>query len=153
MGRERRFEDMITKVSRAQCLRLASVVAAAAAAVSLSRVQLFRSPLDCSWSGTSVGGISQARIRRWIAISFSRGSSQSRNRTHVSCTGWQILYHLSHQEAPKISLQIQRIPQSPDRIDTKRTIARQTVELLKIKDKKKILNRAKGEIRENTNIR
>ena len=29
----------------------------------------------------------QARILEWVAISFSRGSSQPRNRTWVSCTG------------------------------------------------------------------
>ena len=34
----------------------------------------------------SVHGISQARILEWVAISFSRGSSQPRDRTHVSCT-------------------------------------------------------------------
>ena len=30
-------------------------------------------------------GISQARILKWVAISFARGSSQPRDRTHVSC--------------------------------------------------------------------
>ena len=32
-------------------------------------------PMDCSLSGSSVHGIFQARVREWIAISFSRGSS------------------------------------------------------------------------------
>ena len=32
-------------------------------------------PMDCSPSGSSVCGISQARILEWVAISFSRGSS------------------------------------------------------------------------------
>ena len=32
-------------------------------------------PMDCSPPGSSVHGISQARILEWIAISFSRGSS------------------------------------------------------------------------------
>ena len=41
-------------------------------------------PLDCSLSGSSVHGIFQARVPEWIAISFSRGSSQPRNRTRVS---------------------------------------------------------------------
>ena len=41
-------------------------------------------PLDCSLSGSSVHGIFQARVLEWIAISFSRGSSQPRNRTRVS---------------------------------------------------------------------
>ena len=31
-------------------------------------------PMDCSKSGSSVEGVSQARILKWIAISFSRGS-------------------------------------------------------------------------------
>ena len=31
-------------------------------------------------------GISQARILEWVAISFSRGTSQPRDRTRVSCT-------------------------------------------------------------------
>ena len=32
-------------------------------------------PMDCSPPGSSVHGISQARILKWIAISFFRGSS------------------------------------------------------------------------------
>ena len=42
-------------------------------------------PMDCSLSGSSVYGTFQARVLEWIAISFSRGSSQPRNRTQVSC--------------------------------------------------------------------
>ena len=38
----------------------------------------------CSLSGSSVNGILQARILEWVAISFSRGSSQPRDLTHVS---------------------------------------------------------------------
>ena len=38
-------------------------------------------PMDCTPTGSSA----QSRILEWVAISFSRGSSQSRNRTHVSC--------------------------------------------------------------------
>ena len=40
-------------------------------------------PLDCSLPGSSVHGISQARILEWVAISFSRGSYQPRDRTRV----------------------------------------------------------------------
>ena len=36
-------------------------------------------PLDCSLPGSSVHGIFQARILRWVAISPSRGSSSPRN--------------------------------------------------------------------------
>ena len=38
-------------------------------------------PMDCSWSGSSVHGILQARILEWVAISFSRGSCQPRDQT------------------------------------------------------------------------
>ena len=40
-----------------------------------SRVWLFCDPMDCRPPGSSVHGISQARILEWVAISFSRGSS------------------------------------------------------------------------------
>ena len=33
-------------------------------------------PMDCSLTGSSVHGIFQARVLEWVAISFSRGSSQ-----------------------------------------------------------------------------
>ena len=36
-------------------------------------------PMGSSLSGCSVHGISQARISEWVAISFSRGSSQNRS--------------------------------------------------------------------------
>ena len=42
-------------------------------------------PMDCSTPGSSVHGIFQARILEWVAISFSRGSSQLRSQTQVSC--------------------------------------------------------------------
>ena len=40
-------------------------------------------PVDCSLPGCSVHGILQARILEWVAISFSRGSSQPRDQTWV----------------------------------------------------------------------
>ena len=43
-------------------------------------------PMDCSLPGSSVLEIFQARILDWVAISFSRGSSQPRGLTQVSCT-------------------------------------------------------------------
>ena len=42
-------------------------------------------PMDYSPPGSSVHGILQVRILEWVAISFSRGSSQPRDRTRVSC--------------------------------------------------------------------
>ena len=44
-------------------------------------------PMDCSLPGSSVHGILQARVLEWVAISFSRGSSQPRDRTQVSRIG------------------------------------------------------------------
>ena len=41
-------------------------------------------PMDCSPPGSSVHGILQARILEWVAVSFSRGSSQLRDRTRIS---------------------------------------------------------------------
>ena len=43
-------------------------------------------PRDCSPPGSSVHGILQARIREWVAISFSRGSSPPRDQTLVYYT-------------------------------------------------------------------
>ena len=43
-------------------------------------------PMDCSSPGSSVHEIFQAMILEWVAVSFSRGSSQPRDRTQVSCT-------------------------------------------------------------------
>ena len=42
-------------------------------------------PIDCSLLGSSVLGILHARILEWTAIPFSRGSSQPKDRTWVSC--------------------------------------------------------------------
>ena len=54
---------------------------------------------DCSPSGSSVHGISQARILKWVVISFSRGSSWPRNGTHISCIGRWIPYTWATREA------------------------------------------------------
>uniref|UniRef100_A0AC11CZI7 Rap1 GTPase-GDP dissociation stimulator 1 n=1 Tax=Ovis aries TaxID=9940 RepID=A0AC11CZI7_SHEEP len=54
----------------------------------------------------TVHGILQVRILEWVAILFSRGSSQPRDRTQVSNPGllhcrW-ILYQLSRKGSPRI---------------------------------------------------
>ena len=41
-------------------------------------------PMDCSLPGSSVHGILQARVLEWVAMPFSRGSSQPKDRTQVS---------------------------------------------------------------------
>ena len=65
-----------------------------------SCVWLFVAPMDCSPPGSSVHGVSQARILEWVATSFSRGSPRPRDWTQVSYTGRQILYHLTYQGSP-----------------------------------------------------
>ena len=42
-------------------------------------------PMVCSPPGFSVHGILQARRLEWVAMPFSRGSSQPRDQTFVSC--------------------------------------------------------------------
>ena len=53
-------------------------------------------PTDYSLPGSVVHGILQAQILEWAAISFPRGSSRPRDRTHVSfisCIGRRVLCH------------------------------------------------------------
>ena len=57
-------------------------------------------PMDHSLPGSSVHGIFQARILEWVAISFSRGSSQSRDRTQVSRIVGRCFYPLSQWGSP-----------------------------------------------------
>jgi len=55
------------------------------------------------WTGSSVLGIFQATIMEWVAISYTRESSQLRDQTCVSgisCTGKWILYHSAIWEGP-----------------------------------------------------
>ena len=65
-----------------------------------SHVQLFATPTDCSLLGSFVHCIFQATLLEWVAISSSRWSSQSRDRTWVLPHCRQILYHLNHQGGP-----------------------------------------------------
>ena len=76
-------------------------------------------PMDFSLPGSSVHGILQARILEWVAMPTSRGSSQPRDHTQVSCiaggffTIWDtreaprfclaVRYHLIHSSVPYIS--------------------------------------------------
>ena len=67
---------------------------------------LFCDPMDSSLWGSSVHGVSQARILEWVAIPFSRGLSRPRDWTCISCTGRQVLYHLCHLGSPYIYIYI-----------------------------------------------
>ena len=60
-------------------------------------------PLACSLRGSSVHGISQARILEWIAVSFSRGSSvvckhsSFSSRRHGHLVAWTYDYKSEHK--------------------------------------------------------
>ena len=51
--------------------------------------------MDCNPPGSSVHRIFQVRILEWIAIPFSRGCSQTRDETWVSCIAGRFVYHLA----------------------------------------------------------
>ena len=50
----------------------------------------------------TVRGIFQARILEWVAVPFSRGSSQPRDRTQVSCIAGRFLTFWAIWEAPAL---------------------------------------------------
>ena len=62
-----------------------AAAAAAAAAKSLQLCPTLCDPINGSPPGSSVPGILQGRILEWVAIPFSKGSSQPRDQTQVSC--------------------------------------------------------------------
>ena len=62
----------------------------------LSRVQHFWDPMDCRPLGSFAHGILQARILEWVAMPFSKESSQPKDQMHisyVSSTGRWVLYY------------------------------------------------------------
>ena len=59
--------------------------------------------MDRNLPGYSAHGFIQVRILEWVSISFSMGSSQLRDQTHLlECR--QILYHWTSRKAPLFSL-------------------------------------------------
>ena len=76
--------------------------------------QLVKVALSCPtlWDPTdyTVHGILQARILEWVAFPFSRGSSQPRDRTQVSCiaggffTSWATTDGKKNDSLPVLSL-------------------------------------------------
>ena len=69
-------------------------------------------PIDNSLLGSAVHGIFQARILEWAAISFSRESSQPRDRTQVSCIADRCFTIWATREAPHYFIEdyLQLIP-------------------------------------------
>ena len=54
-------------------------------------------PTLCNPMDDTVCEILQARILEWVTFLFSKGSSQPRNWTQVSCIAGRFCYHLSYQ--------------------------------------------------------
>ena len=75
----------------------------------LQSCPILDNPMDCSPPGSSIHDILQARILEWGAMPSSRGSSWSRNWTHishVSCTSatWETLSILACTHLPFLYL-------------------------------------------------
>ena len=60
-------------------------------------------PMDCSLPGSFIHEILQARILECIAISLSRGSSQPRDLTQVSCVAGRFFTVLKDKLVRKLS--------------------------------------------------
>ena len=56
-------------------------------------------PLDCSPPGFSVHGVFQARTLEWVAMPSSRGSSQPRDWTQVTCIAGRFFTVWASREA------------------------------------------------------
>ena len=81
--------DSILKFSKVQVCAECSVIQSCPTLFQPTRVL-------CPWNF-------QARILKWVAISYSRGSSWPRDWTCVSCTsciGWWTLYNCANWKAP-----------------------------------------------------
>ena len=73
---------------------------------SLSNAPLFATPCAVAFQAPLAVGILQAKILEWVDVSYSRGSSQPRNQSCISCfsslSRW-IIYLLYHWENPNSS--------------------------------------------------
>ena len=72
------MERHVFNIDEKQCLIIIFKVKVSQSCPTLS------DPMDCNLPGSSVHGILQARTLEWVAVSFSRESSQARDRTQVS---------------------------------------------------------------------
>ena len=71
------------------CSKIASIKFATFYACSVIQLCLtLCNPMDYNPLGYPVHGVSQARIMEWVAISFSRESSQPRDQICISCGSW-----------------------------------------------------------------
>ena len=68
---------------------------------SLSHVRLLATPWTIAYQAPPSTGVFQARVPEWGAIAFSRGSSQPRDRTMVSCITGRCFTIWATREVPK----------------------------------------------------
>ena len=85
-----------TPFTKQKCRRLCIKLPACICAESLSCVRLFATLWTIACQVPLSMGILQARILEWVTMPSSRGSSQPRDQTHVSC--------LLHREVSSLSL-------------------------------------------------
>ena len=74
--------------------------------------------MDCSLPGSSRHGILQARILEWVAIPFSRGSSQPRDGTWVSCIAGRRFNLWATRERMMLKLKLQYFAHLMQRVDS-----------------------------------
>ena len=66
-------------------------------------------PMGCSLPASSVHRILQTRILEWVTIPFSRGPSQTRDQTWVSCTAGRLFTIWATKESHRENNQIPNI--------------------------------------------
>ena len=71
---------------------------------SLSRVQLFATPWTVAYQAPPSMGFFWARVLEWVVISFSRGSSQPRDRTQISCSVGRFFTIWATREVPRLTV-------------------------------------------------
>ena len=60
--------------------------------------------MDCSLPSSSVHGILQIRTLEWVTMTFSRGSSQPRDQTRVSCIAGRFFTNRAIRQFPPLPL-------------------------------------------------
>ena len=86
------FSEKPCKVGHNPILYVKKISQKGLSAQSFQLCPTLSNPVDCSPPGSSVHGILQARKLEWVAMPFSRGSSQPRYQTQVSYIylSWQV---------------------------------------------------------------
>ena len=87
-----------------------SMYASLCYAYSLSSIWLFSTPWTVAHQAPLFTEILQVRIREWVVMPYSRGSSQPRNWTDVSCIAGGFFTSWAPREAP--SAQLSSVAQS-----------------------------------------